>query len=133
MAIFCCFFHDKIDSSSWIITKSIRPNGCDGIHRHCEFGGDTPSRSRHMSSLIHVLLHFEKWLYMMHSGPIVLFVREPQSLAFTYCGMALKSVKCYRGRRKIDLISSICEIQSHMRYHCVQYTKRHHISLLSHC
>ncbi len=34
----------------------------------------------------------------------------------------LKSVKSCPGGRKIDLISSIYEIQSQMWYHCVQYT-----------
>ncbi len=41
------------------------------------------------------------------------------------------SVKCYHGGLKIPLISSIFEIQSQMWYHCIQYTRRHHISLFS--
>ena len=36
----------------------------------------------------------------------------------------LKYVKCYPGGRKIDLISSICDILSLMWYHWFQYTKR---------
>ncbi len=43
-----------------------------------------------------------------------------------------QSVKCYRGGRKIDLIPSISEIQSQTWYHCVQYTRRQLMSLISH-
>ena len=46
---------------------------------------------------------------------------------------ALKSVKRYPGGRKIDLISSISDIQSQTWYHCIQYTERHHMSLFSYC
>ena len=49
-----------------------------------------------------------------------------------YVNSLIKSVKCYCGGRKIDLISSISEIQSQTWYHCIQYTKRHHMSLISH-
>ena len=45
----------------------------------------------------------------------------------------IKSVKCYHGGRKINLISSISEIQSQNWYHCIQYTKRHQMRLFSHC
>ncbi len=45
----------------------------------------------------------------------------------------LKSVKCYPGGRKIHFIPSMCKIQSQMWYHCVQYTRRHIMSLISHC
>ncbi len=44
----------------------------------------------------------------------------------------LQYIKCYRGERKIDHISSISEIQSQMGYHCIQYTRRHLMSLSSH-
>ncbi len=46
--------------------------------------------------------------------------------------LSQESVKCYRGGRKINLISPIYEIQSQMCYHCIQYTRRHHMSLISH-
>ena len=43
----------------------------------------------------------------------------------------VKSVKCYHGGRKIDLIPSISDIQSW--YRCVHYAKRHLMSLISYC
>ena len=48
-------------------------------------------------------------------------------------GMNLKSVKCYPGGRKIDLISSISDILSQMCYLCGQYTRRNLMSQISHC
>ena len=45
----------------------------------------------------------------------------------------LKSVKCNPSGRKIDLISSKCDILSQMWYHCAQYTRRHLMSLILHC
>ena len=45
----------------------------------------------------------------------------------------LYSVKCYSDGRKMHFIRSITEIPSQKWYHCVQYTKRHHMSLTSHC
>ena len=50
-----------------------------------------------------------------------------------WCSDPLKSVKCYHGGRKIDLIPPISEIQSKMCYYCVQYTRRHLMSLISLC
>ncbi len=44
----------------------------------------------------------------------------------------LKSVKCYCGGQKINLMSSISEIQLQMWYNCIQYTRRHLMSLISH-
>ena len=44
----------------------------------------------------------------------------------------VKSVKCYRGGRKIHFISLISKISTQMGYHCVQYTRRHLMSLISH-
>ncbi len=46
--------------------------------------------------------------------------------------LCLKSVKCYPGGWKIDLMSSISEVRSQFWYHCIQYIKRHHVSLFSH-
>ncbi len=40
-------------------------------------------------------------------------------------------VKCYPGGLKIDLIPSESEILSQTWYHCIQYTKPHHMSLVS--
>ena len=45
----------------------------------------------------------------------------------------LKSVKCYLGGRKIHWIPSISGILSQKCYHCVQYTRRHPMRLISHC
>ena len=46
----------------------------------------------------------------------------------------VKSVKCYSpGGRKIDLFLSITEILSQKWYHCVQYTRRNLMSLISYC
>ena len=45
----------------------------------------------------------------------------------------LYSVNCYPGGRKIDPIPPISEIQSQLWYHCLQYTTRHHMSLVSFC
>ena len=45
----------------------------------------------------------------------------------------LHAVKCYPGGRKIHLIPSISEILLQTCYHCVQYTRRHLMSLISHC
>ena len=45
----------------------------------------------------------------------------------------IMSVWFYPGGRKIHLIPSITEIQSQMWHHCVQYTRRHHMSLIAHC
>ncbi len=45
--------------------------------------------------------------------------------------MVLYSVKCYRGGRKMDLISPISKIQTQMWYHCIQYSRRHLMSLIS--
>ena len=45
----------------------------------------------------------------------------------------LYSVKCCPGGRKIRLFPSISKILSHTCYHCVQYTKRHLMSLITHC
>ncbi len=46
--------------------------------------------------------------------------------------LKLKSVKCYRGGRQIHFILSISKIQTQMVYHCVQYTRHHLMSLISH-
>ncbi len=43
----------------------------------------------------------------------------------------IKCVKCYHSGRKIDFIPSICEIPWQTWYHCIQYTKRHHESILT--
>ena len=48
-----------------------------------------------------------------------------------YHHKVVNSVKCYPGGRKMDLISSISEIPSQTWYHCFQYTRRHHMSLIS--
>ena len=45
---------------------------------------------------------------------------------------SLKAVKFYPGGRKIDSIPSISEILSQMCYYCVQYTRRHLMSPISH-
>ena len=45
----------------------------------------------------------------------------------------VKFVKCYSGRRKIHFIPSILKILSQKCYHCVYYTRRHLMSLISHC
>ena len=45
----------------------------------------------------------------------------------------IKSVKCYHGGRKIDFLPSISKIQTQMKYHYIQYTKCHLMSLFSHC
>ena len=45
----------------------------------------------------------------------------------------IRSVKCYPGGWKIDHIPSISEIRSQTWYHCIQYTRHHHMSLVSHC
>ena len=47
-------------------------------------------------------------------------------------GGKVKSVKCYPGGRKIPFIPSISEILSEACYHCVQYTRHHLMSLVSH-
>ena len=57
----------------------------------------------------------------------------PNLPSITRCACFIKSVKCYPGGQKNYLILSISEIQSQMRYRCLQYTKRHHMSLISHC
>ncbi len=44
----------------------------------------------------------------------------------------LYSVKCYPGGQKIHFIPSVSKIQIQMGYHCVQYTRRHIMNLISH-
>ncbi len=56
-----------------------------------------------------------------------------QASPATHVRTTLQPVKCYSGGREIHLIPSISKILSQKRYHCVQYTRRHLISLLSHC
>ena len=49
-----------------------------------------------------------------------------------YCIRMIKSVKCYPGGRTIDLIPSIPKMLLQMWYHCVQYMRRHRMSIISH-
>ena len=52
---------------------------------------------------------------------------QPVSGCFVY------SIKYYPGGRKTELILSISEILSQMCYHCIQYTKRQLMNLVSFC
>ena len=47
--------------------------------------------------------------------------------------IVVKSVKCYAGRWKIHFIPSIYKILSRKCDRCVQYTRLHLMSLISHC
>ena len=53
-------------------------------------------------------------------------------LEYNYSHPLLYSVKCFPGEQKIHFIPSISKIQSHIWYYCVQYTRRHLMSLNSH-
>ena len=43
---------------------------------------------------------------------------------------ALNSAKCYHGGRKINFIPPISDMLAQRLYHCVQFTNRHHQSLI---
>ncbi len=47
--------------------------------------------------------------------------------------LSVNSVKCYPGGPNIELIPTIPEILSQTWCHCVQYTRRHHMSLVPFC
>ncbi len=85
---------------------------------------------QHVAYKVSIMPAIENFMYFLG---LHAFVDKISILCLTthHTTFILKSVKCYPGRRKIDLISSISEIQSQMRYHCAQYTKRHHMSLTS--
>ncbi len=67
------------------------------------------------------------FLVINHSGS------DPTGPSTRLIHSCLYSVKCYAGVRKIHFIPSISEILSQKCFHCVQYTRRHRMSLFSHC
>ncbi len=97
----------------------------------CECGGRKIGLIRSLSEILS-----PKWyhcVYLLSTLVCALFsLLALVSTKLAYLRM-LKSVKCYRGGRKMDLISSISEIQSQTWYHCIQCPKRHHMSIFSHC
>ena len=57
---------------------------------------------------------------------------DVNSIMDIWFGQRVPGPKCYPGGRKIHSIPSISKIHLQMWYHCVKYTKRHRISLISH-
>ncbi len=59
------FLLDRVKVSSKIIAKFKKHNLSDTVHLCCEFVGDNRDIKGGMSSLMFILVHFVKWLYML--------------------------------------------------------------------
>ena len=81
-----------------------------------------------MQKLIFPGLQNNSSFFWRYSNNIIILITLVSRLARQ---RELYSIKCYAGGRNIDLIPSISEILSQTWYHRVQYTKSHHMSLVS--
>ena len=86
-----------------------------------------------ITKLAAVYLHLKLGQMMLILTPNCVVSPRIVNMHSLYMVTNLKSVKCYHGGRKIDFIPSISKIQTQMWCHCVQYTRRHLMSLISHC
>ena len=102
----------KLEPSICILVSSIFSFQWDSLmHRKSIF--DASSR---MPSILPTREHIKMYKVFVLCMSCLYIVILPKKMVY--------SVKCYRGGRKMHLISSISEIQSQTWYHCIQYTKR---------